>query len=244
MIQLTFPKFDKELLDAAERESIHILRQFEPEEGYYLAFSGGKDSVVLLHLAKKANVKFDAHYNITTIDPPELLQFIKTFPEIKREKPDWTMRQLILKELFLPTRKIRYCCKYLKERGGEGRITLTGIRKAESTRRSKRKVVEMCRKINKTTINPIFHWSDGQIWSYIKREKIRYCSLYDEGFKRLGCLMCPMAASSRKKELKRWPWVKKFYVKIFNRIIKQRNDRGKGCSFKTGEEFFEWWLSK
>ena len=47
------------------------LRAFEPNEGYYVAFSGGKDSQVIYHLCKEAGVKMDAHYSLTTVDPPE-----------------------------------------------------------------------------------------------------------------------------------------------------------------------------
>lgn len=50
--------------------SIKRLRSFEPPEGYFLAFSGGKDSQCIYHLAKMAGVKFDAHYNVTSVDPP------------------------------------------------------------------------------------------------------------------------------------------------------------------------------
>ena len=53
-------------------EAIKRLKTFEPPEGYFLAFSGGKDSQAVYHLAKMAGVKFDAHYSLTTVDPPRL----------------------------------------------------------------------------------------------------------------------------------------------------------------------------
>jgi len=68
-------------IDGYVRDKVAIamdrLKAFEPEEGYYLAFSGGKDSQCIYHLAVEAGVKFDAHYNLTTVDPPELVRFIK-----------------------------------------------------------------------------------------------------------------------------------------------------------------------
>jgi phosphoadenosine phosphosulfate reductase len=113
--------------------AIERLIAFEPEEGYYLAFSGGKDSVVIKALADMAGGKYDAHYSATTVDPPELVRFIKSqHKEVAFELPKKTMRQLIIAKQAPPTRIQRYCCQYLKETNGVGRVTLTGVRWAES----------------------------------------------------------------------------------------------------------------
>lgn len=121
--------------------AIDRLKAFEPPEGYYLAFSGGKDSVVIKALADMAGVKYDAHYNLTSVDPPELVQFIKTFDDVQIDVPkdkdgkQVTMWNLIPKKKMPPTRLIRYCCKELKEIGGQGRMVITGVRWAESPNR-------------------------------------------------------------------------------------------------------------
>lgn len=121
--------------------SIDRLKTFEPPEGYYLAFSGGKDSVVIKALADMAGIKYDAHYNLTSVDPPELVQFIKTFDDVKIEIPrdkdgkQITMWNLIPRKKMPPTRLVRYCCKELKEMGGQGRLVITGVRWAESPNR-------------------------------------------------------------------------------------------------------------
>ncbi|HET6456314.1 MAG TPA: phosphoadenosine phosphosulfate reductase, partial [Armatimonadota bacterium] len=65
--------FDKSLVDVA----VERIRTFEPPEGYWLAFSGGKDSVVLKALADISGVKYEPHYSVTGIDPPELVRFIR-----------------------------------------------------------------------------------------------------------------------------------------------------------------------
>lgn len=130
--------------------AIKRLQTFEPEEGYFLAFSGGKDSVVVKALADMAEVKYDAHYAITSVDPPELVQFVKTFPDVIRERQYWkkdglyhkagdpiTMWNLIPEKKIPPTRIARYCCAYLKESQGEDRFVITGVRKAESAKRAK-----------------------------------------------------------------------------------------------------------
>ena len=99
--------------------AINRIKYFEPPEGYYVAFSGGKDSIVVLDLVKRSGVKYDAHYNLTTVDPPELVYFIReNYPDVIIDKPELTMWKLIIKRLGPPNRWMRYCCRDLKERGG------------------------------------------------------------------------------------------------------------------------------
>lgn len=230
--------------------AIERLQAFCPPEGYYVAFSGGKDSVVILDLVKRSGVKFDAHYNITGIDPPELYYFIRdNFPEVQRHRPETTIWKLIIKKMMPPTRLVRYCCEYLKERGGQGRRVVTGVRWAESTRRGKRRIVEACFKNDRTFyVNPIIDWSDEDVWGYIRGNNIPYCSLYDEGFHRLGCIGCPMARRKcREKEFSRWPYYEKKYRKVFG-VLANANIERLGETHKTGkrwvngDDMFEWWM--
>ncbi|MBU2703668.1 phosphoadenosine phosphosulfate reductase [Sporomusaceae bacterium BoRhaA] len=254
--------------------AIDRIKQFEPPEGYYVAFSGGKDSCVVLDLVKRAGVKYDAHYNLTTVDPPELVYFIRDnfrvtgrriryrqrlkaarlmgrksprpFLTINVHKPKETMWQLIVKKRIPPLRHMRYCCAILKEGGGKGRIVITGVRWAESARRAKRRMVEQCNRDNsKQYLHPIIDWSEDDVWQYIHQNKVPYCSLYDEGFKRLGCVLCPYARGQNKQlELKRWPKIADAYkracVKAFNKAVAdglvQRN-------WKSGEDMYEWWIA-
>lgn len=124
-----------------ERTAIERLKAFEPPDGYYLAYSGGKDSDAILILAKLAGVKFDAVHNLTTADAPETIYYIKSHPEVQIEKAfdkngnHITMWNLIEKKMIPPTRVARYCCEKLKERGGKGRVVMTGVRWSESQRR-------------------------------------------------------------------------------------------------------------
>lgn len=89
-----------------------------------------------------AGVKFDAHYAVTSVDPPELVRFIKEkYPDVQFERQHdengkpITMWSLIASHTLPPTRKVRYCCSNLKEPGGAGRIVVTGVRWAESVNR-------------------------------------------------------------------------------------------------------------
>lgn len=252
--------------------AIKRLRTFEPPEGYYLAFSGGKDSVVIKALADMAGVKYDAHYNVTSVDPPELVQFIKTYhSDVNFEKQYYkdgtpiTMWNLIPRQSMPPTMLVRYCCQYLKENGGNGRFTITGVRQAESIRRRSRGGVEilgnkkadvksfdpdnpdqalthLCATKSKKVLNPIIDWTTDEVWEFIKAYSIPYCKLYDEGFHRLGCVGCPFGnAKGQKRDFKRWPKYKNNYIKAFDRMVKENEKKG-NFMWKSGEEVMRWWL--
>jgi len=223
-------------------EAIERIKMFEPPEGYYLAFSGGKDSIVLKEITKLAQVKFDIHYNVTTIDPPELIYFIKRFhSEVIWERPEKPFLSLLPQRGF-PTRQNRWCCRVYKEGGGHNRRVLTGIRSAESQKRAGRKMVEQCyRDSTRTFVNPIIDWSDMDVWEFISMYTIPYCSLYDEGFKRIGCIMCPMS-SLQMREGNRWPRMKEAFRKAFIKLYENRGYRPAFRRWKNGSEMFEWWL--
>jgi phosphoadenosine phosphosulfate reductase len=224
-------------------EAVEILQTHEPPEGYYVAFSGGKDSIVLLDIVRRSGVKHDAHFNLTSIDPPELLEFIKThYPDVERHRPELTMFQLIEKWCFLPTAKSRYCCAVLKEHGGSGRTVLTGIRKAESVRRSKRNKFETSfNDATKKMIHLIFDWRTSDIWQYIKLTEMPYCRLYDEGFKRVGCIGCPMTSSQeRHRQFARWPNHKKAYIEAIKRALAKKPSEKFGTD---AELYFDWFTS-
>lgn len=123
-------------------EGIADRHAFDGTQGYYLAFSGGKDSVAVKAVMDMAGVKYDAHYRVTSVDPPEVVRFIKEkYPGVGFDYPRRTdgsritMWNLIREKRYPPTRSGRYCCEYLKEDGGDGRFTVTGVRWAESRNR-------------------------------------------------------------------------------------------------------------
>lgn len=117
--------------------AIDRLKAFEPaDEPYYLCYSGGKDSDCIRILADLAGVKHDIVHNLTTVDAPETVRYIKSIPNAQIEMPKYSMWQLIEKKKIPPTRLVRYCCDELKEKGGKGRIKVTGVRWAESSNRN------------------------------------------------------------------------------------------------------------
>lgn len=127
-----------------EKIAIERLKAFEPEtEPYYLCYSGGKDSDVIRILANLAGVKHEIHHNLTSVDAPETIRYIKQIPNVIINIPHdkngerVSMWSLIVKKGLPPTRITRYCCAELKEKGGKGRMLITGVRSAESANRAK-----------------------------------------------------------------------------------------------------------
>ena len=252
------------------QRAIDRLRAFEPPEGYYVAFSGGKDSQCIYHLCKQAGVKFDAHYSVTSVDPPELVRFIQNqYPNVSRDIPHdkdgkpVTMWNLIVKKGMPPTRLTRYCCQELKETKGAGRLVVTGVRWAESVNRAKRqgvvntlngmtlnddntetrRYVEQCYRTRKILINPIVDWSSEDVWEYLNDvAKVPHCCLYDEGFERLGCIGCPLAGPKKqRREFERWPAYYTNYLRAFARMV-ERKPVSKREKYTSAQAVMDWWL--
>lgn len=265
-----------ELLQKAEK----IALNYDAEQGYYLAFSGGKDSQALYHMAQLAGVKFQGHMNLTSVDPPEVIRFVKrNYPEVELIKPKKSIFQIAIEKQILPTMRVRWCCAEYKETAGAGKVTLIGIRRAESSRRAKRNEVEISNKkfsgdldgldeyrqeqkakrarrkskeqgVNITNadeeqtlgcihgkesllISPIIHWTEKDVWEFLNDVvSVPHCSLYDEGWHRIGCIGCPMSSYKQKMlENARYPHVKRGWIRAIKAI--RRN-----TGFK--EEYVRW----
>ena len=101
-----------------------------------ITYSGGKDSEVLLELAKRSGIPFEVINNHTTADAPETVYHIRrVFHDLELEGikckinyPKLSMWQLIVKNGMPPTRVVRYCCKYLKENSCQNSMIATGVR--------------------------------------------------------------------------------------------------------------------
>jgi phosphoadenosine phosphosulfate reductase len=232
-----------------DRDKVQIaidrIKAFEPPEGYFLAFSGGKDSAAIYELAVMSGVKFDAHYHVTTVDPPELVRHIrKNYPTVIFGYPKESMWQLIVKKGMPPTRIARYCCQILKEQGGNGRFVITGVRWAESVARSKRRMMERCEKgKGRSLLHPILDWSEAEVYEFLKERGVELCSLYSDGLKRLGCIGCPMATTEQRLwQFSRWPKYREAYMRAFDRMIKRNKEIGRKCSWDTAEQVMDWWL--
>jgi len=256
--------------------SIALLKKAEPlalqyrDYGFFLSFSGGKDSQALYHISKMAGVKFQAHYTAIGIDPPELVRFIKKeYPDVIFDRPKTTFWRLVLEREMLPLRQARYCCKVLKETKGANTVTLTGVRHEESRQRSNRNEFEISSHkftgtidqfnrikesevscINgkdKVIVNPIIEWTYSNVWEFLNDVvKVPHCELYDRGYHRIGCLFCPMANVKIKRKMERdYPKYKAQYVRTIHKLREKRKNNGledinEGM---TDEQVFDFWIS-
>lgn len=237
-------KHDNHITDAIE-----FLRQNEPEEGYFLAFSGGKDSIVCYDLAVKSGVKFKAYYSCTRLDPPEIYKFIKTYyPTIEWLFPEQSFYKLLYKKGY-PTRKARWCCDSLKKFPADKidlKHRIVGLRAEESHKRAGRPKTEIIKSITK--YKPIFNWLEWMVWDYIEENNLPYPSLYDEGFDRIGCVICPFFCNHNpgilNKHKVRWPKLYKVFEKVMTKHFEENLKYKKQYShLKTAREFIDLWYS-
>jgi phosphoadenosine phosphosulfate reductase len=155
----------------------------------------------------------------------------------------------------LPLRSQRWCCERLKEFGGDDRYCITGVRWAESSRRAnsrdvheitgvtkkdhiifnddndmRRKLTEICLQRRRLVLNPIIDWSDNDVWDFLNERGVPVNPLYAQGWKRVGCIGCPMSGKGR-KELDQFPKYKAAYFRAASDILNTAERRA--CRKRT-----------
>ena len=252
-----------------------------------LAYSGGKDSDVLLDLAVKSGIPFVVQHNHTTADAPETVYHIRTvFAEMNARgitaSINWplnihtvdgrvaraSMWNLIPKKQMPPTRTARYCCRYFKERNFDGQHLLMGVRWAESPKRKTRglheelsadaetrvvycdenddrhKLMDFCHLRSRVATNPIIDWTDADVWCYIKEYRLKINPLYAFGFRRVGCVGCPLAGGKGQQfGFQLYPKYRAAYIKAFDRMLEYRDGNGhtRTRQWADGATTLEWW---
>ena len=227
-----------------------------------LAFSGGKDSVATYIILVKSDIDFIPIYSPTSVDPPELINYIRKdftdwtkknkYPKVQFAKyninekygkyKEVTMWNLLRHRGLPPTRRMRYCCEELKERTGNiGDTVYTGVRWEESSKRSKQSMVGFWKQ--KIMVRPIIDFSEDDVWELIKKYNVPYCELYNQGWKRIGCIGCPLS-KNMERELNLYPKYKENYIKSFNRMVEYRKEKGLETKWKNGQEVYDWWIGK
>lgn len=276
----------------------------EMSEYYYhkpliICYSGGKDSDVMLDIAKKCLKpnQFEVLNAHTTVDAPETVyhirevfkaceaEGIKATIQMPRYKGEPTsMWRLIEIKGLPPTRIARYCCAVLKEASTPNRMAAVGVREDESVNRRNRsefavigrrkadgifkstahtyamfkldkfggedayqcEIVKACKANKDTLVNPIYHFTHSDIWEYVRRFDVPMNPLYEKGFKRVGCIGCPLGGGNQmRKEFAQYPKYKANYIKAFDRLVATRKAKGQKCdTFTDGEAVMQWWLGE
>lgn len=212
-----------------------------------ICYSGGKDSDVILELAKMAGIYYRAIYKNTTVDPPGTIKHCKE-NGVEIMNPKIRFFELIEKS-GLPTRRARFCCEYLKEYKVLD-VSVQGIRKAESSKREKLyDEPVMCRifgnKSNHVDVFlPILEWSNEDVEDFINKRGIKCHPLYydEQGVfhveRRLGCLGCPQPNDRGLSSFIKYPKLVKAWVRAAQKHIDTHPDCEASKKFGDGASLF------
>lgn len=203
--------------------SIRLLQSFGNDgKEIEIAYSGGKDSDIILELAKMAGIQYRAIYKNTTIDPPGTIKHCRDNGVEVRQPKESFFR--IVQEHGLPNRFRRFCCGYLKEYKILDKVVM-GIRRSESTKRASRyKEPTECRfygskKEHVEVLYPILDWTDNDELQFINERNIHLAPVYYSNgnidlSRRLGCMCCPlMSKKKRINQFKLYPFMVKAYIR-------------------------------
>jgi phosphoadenosine phosphosulfate reductase len=225
-----------------------IIRTFEiikscynPVMPFHLAFSGGKDSIVLADLVKKFEFKHKLYFYQNPLLSRDTIDFVNSYNPVKL-KPIYNFYQLVHKKGILPTRLTRYCCLYFKEAHCSNSVILTGIRKEESTNRQNRKERELIKahksKEYKALCNPLLDWTEQDIYLYINQNKLELPESY-KYLKRNGCVGCPMSSKRTYEIFVLYPRFKFVYKKAAEIAFKAF----KNSKFLNADDLLKWYLT-
>lgn len=237
----------KEELRKKVDRAIRLLQSIKSDE-IELSYSGGKDSDVILELAKMAGIKFRAIYKNTTIDPPYTIKHVKE-KGVEIVRPKVIFANLIQSNGF-PNQFMRFCCKHLKEYKVLDKA-IHGIRRAESVRRAKRyKEPTYCRVYSKDekveVFMPILEWTDEDVKEFVDYYKVKCHPLYydNKGIfhpeRRLGCMCYPLASPTKRiEQFKKYPNMVKFYIRNGDIWLKSHTHT---LTAKKYKDVYEWFV--
>ena len=200
-----------------------------------VAYSGGKDSDVILQLTKEAGINYRAIYKNTTIDPPGTLKHVKEMG-VEVVMPKENFFQLV-ERIGYPNRFKRFCCYYLKEYKILDKVIM-GVRREESTKRAERyKEPTECRfyglkKEHVEAFYPILDWTNDDVVDFINDRHLSIHPLYyrEDGTidptRRVGCMCCPLASKNKRiEQFKQYPNMVKAYIRTGQRFLDAHPDK-------------------
>lgn len=211
-----------------------------------IAYSGGKDSDVILQLARMSGVEYRAIYKNTTIDPSGTIKHVRD-NGVEVLQPAMNFQQIIAKKGF-PNRWRRFCCRVLKEYKILD-YAVIGVRRDESRSRADRyQEPEQCRTYEKGVkvrqYFPILDWTMQDVSEFVKEQGIQCHPLYydeDGNFhpeRRLGCMCCPIKSRQKRIiEFKQYPRMLRFYIRGGQKYIDTHKD---SKNVKKFDDVYKW----
>lgn len=210
---------NKRLLISMEQLAIEFIQEqykkyFAQGFSFVCAFSGGKDSLLLLNLVAKALAP-GSFYVVFSNTGMELKATLNAVEKAKRHWPilRFEEAQCHMKsteswdEFGPPGRRMRWCCAVHKSvptilklceitgKYNTKAVVFDGVRAEESARRAKYdEVSEGAKNINQVNVSPIHKWNTAELYCYILNEKILLNDAYRLGLFRVGCMVCPLSS--------------------------------------------------
>lgn len=207
-------------LEKIEGEAVSFVKRTVAKQDdlpVVVAFSGGKDSLATYLVVERSLEESPPIFFMDTgIELPETIEHIENFAESREVKiigqkagdRFWES----VDTFGPPARDFRWCCKVLKlgpaatsiadEMGGES-LSFMGQRKLESFQRSiEPRVTENPWVPGQTSANPIQNWNALEVWLYIFQKKEVYNPLYNRGYHRMGCYLCPSSPLAELESLR------------------------------------------
>jgi len=212
-------KYNEEGLEALTERSISFLTRLRRKYNLpvSVSYSGGKDSLVALDLAYKAFGEVEMVFNDTGLELPDTLRNVEEIAEKYNLKLHVASAGDIfwraVKVFGPPGKDYRWCCKVAKlvpiarltrALYPNGALNIVGQRAFESLDRAKSPRVWRNKWIpHLVSTSPIQDWSQLEGWLYIFKHGLPYNKLYEKGFDRLGCFLCPSSALAEFKDVER-----------------------------------------
>lgn len=217
--------------DDKAKAAIKMIKSFAAHHNYMIAYSGGKDSVLLAYLVKEANIHAPLIYNNTTIDPPGTISFVRRQGGFINQ-PIENFFNLVERRGF-PTMFRRFCCSELKEKFINEYI-MTGVRKSESVKRNKRycafeDVFQFTKSLQSVRLHPLLYFTNEDVNYLIQDRQIECHPLYYDSHgvfhveRRLGCIGCPLQGDRGVADFKAYP---KFLLQMAKRGIRYHKQHG------------------
>jgi len=258
-------------LIARTEETIHCwVEAWGGPENVYVAFSGGKDSTVLLHIARSLYPEIVGVFNNTGLELPEIVQFVKATSNVTILRPKMSFNKVIEKygwpviskeqsqfinqyrntksnklrelrwngrangrskisqkwkyvALLAPFKISDMCCEKLKKAPAKkyeketGKKPMLGTMAGESQLRSQYAHICNMYDSKRPTSKPLTYWKEQNIWEYIKQHQVPYCSAYDNGWERTGCVFCMFGI--HKDSPNRFEMIKDSHPKLWDYVM-------------------------